>query len=174
MLDPEILRWCVATGQARVFWQAVYQVRKIVEPGAAALAAAQAGDGDIERIAQAYDAMRSVAPGTEAATQADLRFHLSILEASNNAFVRSFAVLIETALASTIHAQNARPGAFSRGVPLHGLVLEAIRKRDPEAARLASNDLLDDVYEAVEKADRGRGLHVAPRRLAARRGARSA
>lgn len=154
MLDPEILRWCVATGQAQSFWQAVYQVRKIVEPGAAALAAMQATDEGIERIAAAYAGMAKVTAGTEEATQADLRFHLSILEAANNAFMRSFAVLIETALASTIHAQNARPGAFSRGVPLHGLVLDAIRRRDPEAARVASNDLLDDVYEAVEKATR--------------------
>jgi len=156
MLDPDILRWCVATGQDKTFWQAVYQVRKIIEPGAAALAAAQANDGAIERIAAAYDAMSRVAPGSGDATQADLRFHLSILEASNNAFVRSFATLIETALASTIKAQNARPGAFARGLPLHGLVLDAIRRRDPEAARLASNDLLDDVYEAIDNAARKR------------------
>ena len=170
MLDPEILRWCVATGQAQAFWQAVYPVRKIVEPGAAALAAAQASAADVARIAAAYAAMAAVTPGTEDATRADLRFHLAILEASNNAFVRSFAVLIETALASTIHAQNARPGAFSRGVPLHGLVLDAIRRRDPEGARRASNDLLDDVYEAVEKAAR-KGAAVLPASLPARRAA---
>ena len=156
MLDPEILRWCIATGQDSTFWQAMYQVRKIVEPGAAALAAAQGTPRDVERIAAAYAAMVKAVPNTEDATGADLRFHLSILEASNNAFVRSFAVLIQTALASTINAQNARPGAYARGVPLHGLVLDAIRRRDPEAARRASNDLLDDVYEALDKATRKR------------------
>jgi DNA-binding FadR family transcriptional regulator len=168
MLDPEILRWCVVTGQAKAFWQSVYEVRKIVEPGAAALAAVQATERDIERIAAAYAEMSAVTAGTEEATQADLRFHLAILEASNNAFVRSFAVLIETALASTIHEQNARPGAFSRGVPLHRLVLEAIRSRDPEAARLASNDLLDDVYDAIGKAER-EGAAGPPVSLATRR-----
>lgn len=173
MLDPEILRWCIATGQDRRFWQAVYQVRKIVEPGAAALAAVQASARDIERIAEAYAAMSAVVPGTGDATEADLRFHLAILEASNNAFVRSFAVLIETALASTINAQNARPGAFARGVPLHGLVLDAIRRRDPEAARRASNDLLDDVYEAVDKATRRKGASAQLLPLPAARARRS-
>jgi DNA-binding FadR family transcriptional regulator len=163
MLDPENLRWFNATGQDKTLWQAMYQVPKIVEPGAAAFAAAQGSPRDVERIAAAYDAMLTATPSTEEATGADLRFHLSILEASNNAFVRSFAVLIETALASTINAQNARPGAYARGVPLHGLVLDAIRRKDPEAARLASNDLLDDVYEAVDKAARRKTVQLVRR-----------
>jgi DNA-binding FadR family transcriptional regulator len=171
MLDPEILRWCVAGGPTKAFWQSVYQVRKIIEPGAAALAALQGSDADVARIEAAYAGMSTAPSDIEAETRADLRFHLSILEASNNDFVRSFANLIETALASTIQAQNTRPGAFERGRPLHGLVLDAIKRRDPEGARRASLDLLDDVYEALDRARRATA--VRPRKAAPRATPRS-
>lgn len=163
MLDPEILRWCVTSGATRAFWHSVYEVRKIVEPGAAALAARDASLGDIDDIDAAYADMMAADPDTDAALQADLAFHLSILQASNNPFVRSFGALIETALASTIRAQNARAGAFARSRPLHGLVLEAIRERDPDNARRAANDLLDDVYDSLESSARrvAGGLRIA-------------
>jgi DNA-binding FadR family transcriptional regulator len=169
MLDPEILRWCVATGPTKAFTRSVYEVRKVIEPGAASIAATHASPQSIARIDEAFADM-SAAPGdSRQASEADLRFHLAILEATDNSFIRSFGVLIETALASTIQTQNARPGAFERSRPLHGAVLEAIRRRDPEGARVAMNNLLDDVVDATNSrrngnsgATRGRGRAAAP------------
>jgi DNA-binding FadR family transcriptional regulator len=150
MLDPEILRWHAETGAGKAFTHAVYDVRKIVEPGAAALAATRASVASIARIEAAFARMSAAPSGTQAASDADLLFHLSILDATDNDFLRSFGVLIETALALTIQRQNARPGAFDRSRPLHGVVLDAIRSRDPEGARAAMNNLLDDVVDALQ------------------------
>jgi DNA-binding FadR family transcriptional regulator len=150
MLDPEILRWHAETGAGKAFTHAVYDVRKIIEPGAAALAATRASVLSIARIDAAFAAMSAARSGSQAASDADLRFHLSILDATDNDFLRSFGALIETALALTIQRQNARPGAFDRSRPLHGVVLEAIRNRDPEGARMAMNNLLDDVVDALQ------------------------
>ncbi len=173
MLDPEILRWCVATGATRAFTQSVYEVRKIIEPNAAAIAARDATPQSIARIEAAYADMSDTDEDLSAASAADLRFHLAILEATNNVFLRSFGVLIETALAATIQSQNSRPGAFAMSKPLHGVVLEAIRAGDPQAAMIAMNNLLDDAVETLDLSRTGatqRARHAKRRPVAGRRG----
>ena len=67
MLDPEILRWCVATGPTKEFTRSVYEARKVIEPGAAAVAAGCASPEAVMRIDEAFADMSKAAPDSSAA-----------------------------------------------------------------------------------------------------------
>ena len=74
--------------------------------------------------------------GSEAAfAEADLRFHLLIVEASRNRLVAglmdAIRTLLERVLALTFHV----PGSPEAAIAMHRRILEAIAGGDPDAAR---------------------------------------
>ena len=61
------------------------ELRRIIEPGCAYLAAQRANKDQILEIEKALNDMESAAGKTEATVEADLRFHLAILDATHPA-----------------------------------------------------------------------------------------
>ena len=57
LLDPDVLYWMIQTRPAPEFVQTLMGMRRVFEPGAAALAAQAATDEQLAGIAQAYDGM---------------------------------------------------------------------------------------------------------------------
>src|ERR1700712_1840389 len=57
LLDPDVLYWLIQTRPAPEFVQTLMGVRRVFEPGAAALAAPAASAEQLAGIAQAYDGM---------------------------------------------------------------------------------------------------------------------
>lgn len=142
MLDEEVLRWCWS-GQDRAR-TAVHltQLRRIVEPAACEIVAAQAADADIAVIERAYRAMDAAGADPVAFAGPDLEFHRGILRATGNPFLISLGATIETALRLSFELSTRHPGAARKGLPLHRHVLEAIWARKPQEARLAMEHLL--------------------------------
>jgi DNA-binding FadR family transcriptional regulator len=81
----------------------------------------------------------------------DLRFHLSILEATNNPFLVSMGHVIESAIAFNIRLSVEFPHLRVQSVPLHRLVLERIEKGDPRGAQAAMVKLLQEAQEDIER-----------------------
>ena len=77
------------------------RLRQMVEPEAAALAAAGPSPATIEQIGAAYADMVRFKDGAGDLISADLRFHLGILNATDNHFVGAFGSRIYAALFST-------------------------------------------------------------------------
>ncbi len=144
MLDPDLLGWQMKSRPVAQLAADLFEIREIIEPAAAALAARRGEPAAIERIRCAYADMERLAPDYEAAIEPDLRFHLSILEATGNELLRPLGALIETALESSFRLTNSAPGATFNSLPRHAAVLEAILARDPQRARRAMKKLLDD------------------------------
>jgi DNA-binding FadR family transcriptional regulator len=86
LLDPEVLAWSFASEPSEAFIQGqLYELRMIVEPAAAALAAERRDDVQLERMRKALVLMESETLATEAGQAADRDFHDTVLEATGNA-----------------------------------------------------------------------------------------
>lgn len=148
MLDRDVLAWQMAALPPQVYLKAVQQVRKMLEPEVAALAAANRSAQQLGEIRAAFEGMRKAGAG-RASIEPDVRFHLGLLSAANNFLLTPFGIMIESALKNmfgytTIH--NARPDYF---LPRHEAVLRAVERGDARAAHRAMSLLLDDTDQTL-------------------------
>jgi DNA-binding FadR family transcriptional regulator len=150
-LDPVVLGWRGSDGTVRQSKDLgrsldhLMEVRRIIEPAAAALAAQRRTAKDLARITLAYKAMEQAGDAVQAFMDADLAFHVACLEAAQNEFLLPIAHAIRTELMSSMRVTNHDPDANQNIVlPLHRAIRDAIAARDPEAARLAMRHHLDD------------------------------
>jgi GntR family transcriptional repressor for pyruvate dehydrogenase complex len=123
------------------------EVREMLEPEIAALAATRADYEDLAAMRQALDAMDTAGPQSEAYIEADLDFHLALAEAAANPIVLS---LIDS-IVGLLREQRLRislvDGGQQRGQHYHKSILEAIERRDPQGARAAMQAHLWQVRE---------------------------
>jgi DNA-binding FadR family transcriptional regulator len=161
LLDPDVLAWRCATSPGPEFLLQLNQMREIIEPASAGLAAQQRTSAQLRRIEDAYAAM-DASTDIDAWVRADLDFHIGILDATNNPLLLPLGAMIASAL-ETLLGQSARcAGDFKIGLPDHRRVLDAIRCGEPAVASREMADLL--------AATRGRLMQPGKkRRTAARR-----
>jgi DNA-binding FadR family transcriptional regulator len=157
-LDRDVLAWHCAAMDRKQLLLSIQEMRRIFEPGAAALAAERRTEAQVARIATALEGM-SAARNAEEMVAPDVEFHLALLEAANNELLIPFGIIIEQALRQMFDytsRHNPRPLGV---IPLHAAVFEAVRKQRPDAARKAVVTLLrdtDSVITAVVPARRPR------------------
>jgi DNA-binding FadR family transcriptional regulator len=154
MFDSDVLAWHLAAAPTDGFVTDLFEVRRIIEPWAASLAAQRADVPKIARIHAAYEDMVRFQGKANDLLDADLRFHETILEATGNAFLVSFGALIESALRASFQISwsgSAHTPEYSLRRHLH--VAEAIRERKPQEAFALMSELLrsaiEDVHEAL-------------------------
>src|SRR3546814_19547095 len=87
MLDPDVLQWIFEFQPNDCLLESLFELRRVVEPEAAALAATRRTDDQVVRMGRALDAMQEHTLATEAGRQADQDFHAVLLEASGNPFL---------------------------------------------------------------------------------------
>lgn len=140
LLDADVMRWqTTARGNAGLLDE-LAEVRAVVEPAAARMAAERATDEDLAAMASALDAMVA-APDLEAGVEADLAFHRSLLTAAHNNFLLQIERVIAIGLAERDKLVHSA-GPTDDPVPSHRRVLDAIAAHDPVAAEAAMLDLL--------------------------------
>ncbi len=144
MLDPDVLSWLVTDESFEDYADHLFEVRRIIEPAAAAIAADRADSEAVSRIERAYADMVAAGEDIEAGVEPDLRFHQSVLKATGNEFLAPLGALIESALATSFRISSSYPGARLSSLPRHEAVIAAIRAGDAAAARAAMARLLDD------------------------------
>jgi len=152
MLDPDFLAWHLRASLTEGFVADLFQLRQMVEPQAAFLAAQSSDPAAVERIRAAYLDMERWKTGRGDLIGADLRFHQSILDATGNAFIGALGGLIHTALIGTF--KLGWRGVVIRDDRLHQhrAVLEAIETGDAAAARERMATLLQDSIDDVRRA----------------------
>ena len=123
------------------------ELRQVLEETAAGLAAVRATQEDLDAMASALDAMER--EGTEAETiEADLQFHCAVARATHN---RYFEIVIEP-LTHTFIQQIKLSNISNVGVELHRHIFEAIRERNPVAARQALRRLMKSTQADLRRA----------------------
>jgi GntR family transcriptional regulator, transcriptional repressor for pyruvate dehydrogenase complex len=113
------------------------EVREILEPDIAALAAARADEQHLATMREAIAVMDRTPPDPDAYIEADLDFHLSLAEAVDNPFILSLLDSIVGLLREQRMKIFSVEGGPERGQYHHKRILEAIERHDPDAAREA-------------------------------------
>jgi GntR family transcriptional regulator, transcriptional repressor for pyruvate dehydrogenase complex len=131
----------------------LFEVRRILEGEAAALAASRRTKAQIERMRQIVAEMEQGLASEERFIMADLRFHLAVAEATKNRVIvhlmNAIRSLLQRSLSSSYHIK----GSPERAVEMHRLILEAIGERHPEGAR----QLMQEHVARVERDIRSAG-----------------
>lgn len=142
LLDPDVVSWIFSGDPDLRLLNALFELRTIVEPAAAALAAARRSKEQLRALRDALDVMATASLAVEAGRRADRSFHSVLLEASGNPFLASLTSGIAAAVSwTTVFKQRAAP--LSRDPqPDHLRVYDAVQRRDPAAARAAMTDLV--------------------------------
>jgi DNA-binding FadR family transcriptional regulator len=143
LLDGDVIAWHRPEHprMRRIFAETT-ELRAVMEPSAAALAAQRATDEQRHTILTAARDMRPDLADIQALFDADCRFHVTILEATQNQVIRQMRQIILTMLRvsyeyGVMHPEN---GPVTREG--HIVVAEAITRRDGPAARDAMAAML--------------------------------
>lgn len=142
LLDPQVLAWMFEGEVSREFLLDLFELRMVVEPAAAELAAQRRDGDDLARMEQALEEMARHGLGAPEGRSADQRFHKAILEATRNQALITLTSTIAAAVSwTTIFKQ--RNGEPRRDpMPDHRAVHLAIANGDAPAARAAMTELV--------------------------------
>lgn len=126
------------------------EVREILEPEIAALAATRARAEHIAALRQAVAIMDDALDDAEKFIEADLDFHLALAEATQNALIRVLTDSIVDLLREQRSLIFRVAGGPERGQYHHKRILAAVIKRDAAAARAAMRAHLRQVRKDSE------------------------
>ena len=152
VLDPDVIAWRLAGGVDDQFVGDILELRRAIEPEAAALAAVRATADERARMRDANRRMNAaMIEGTGGYLAADLEFHETILLATRNQFFAALAPAVGSLLhvsfrLSINSRETARPA-----MELHDAVLAAIDAGDADAARRAVLVIIDQARSDIER-----------------------
>ena len=141
MLDGDVMRWRSAGPPDLTLLENLDEVRGIVEPAAAKLAAARATDDDLRALDDALTRMAGADGEATEVIDADLAFHRALLAATHNPLLVEMQRIIANGLAQRDQVVH-NAGPTDDPVPSHRSVADAIRSRDASAAEQAMRDLV--------------------------------
>ncbi|WP_343926092.1 FadR/GntR family transcriptional regulator [Rhodoglobus aureus] len=144
LLDGDVMTWRSEGVPDALLVLELSEVRQVLEPAAARLAAVRRSDEECAEIQAAMSALAATFASTEAEShvKADLVFHRAVLAASGNELLARFEVVLEPAL----HARNEL--AFENETTTHFLdshqaVVTAIVAQDADGAHAAMQLLMN-------------------------------
>ncbi len=150
LLDADVMTWRAENGVSVDLLQQLDELRRIIEPAAARLAARNRTDDDLlalqealERMAHVYQQHRTTQLSSlPEHVQADIAFHAALLRATGNELVAHMDFMLKPIL-------NLRDSSIPDGkqselfLDTHQTVYQAIEASDPVAAERAMLALLD-------------------------------
>lgn len=143
LLDPDVLAWAFAGEPDIAFVRGLFELRGIVEPAAAALAAERRDRADLAVMKESLAAMRRHTLATEAGRAADREFHNAVLQATRNDALVVLSASIGAAVSWTTQFKQRTRSLPRNPIPDHVRVYEAIAASDPAAANAAMRKLVD-------------------------------
>src|SRR5947209_723202 len=129
LLDPDVLAWLTEDGLDPEFLRSMFEVRLIIEPAAARLAAERATPDELAALEAAFEAMAAAAD--EAAyLEADVRYHAMLVAATHNdhlvQLVAAFGPALQTGLRVATRHGWEWPDFLEYSIGPHREVIEAV------------------------------------------------
>jgi GntR family transcriptional regulator, galactonate operon transcriptional repressor len=162
LLDPDVIRWQFAGRDDDWIFNDLAELRGIIEPAAAGLAALRRTEDDLVALDTALALMAAAARGEGDAVDADLSFHRAVLTATHNELLIRTEIVLEPGLAARDHVVHAAV-EDDDPTPAHAAVLDAIRDGDPHRAVSAASALLAKSLLDLDRI-RGETTPTPPRR----------
>lgn len=142
LLDPDVLQWSFASTPDDQFVRDLFDLRLILEPAAAALAASNRDSHQLTLMARALEKMARYGLATSEGLSADQCFHDILFKATGNALLANLSSSISAAVrwTTSFKYRNYPP---RDPLPLHRDVFEALLSADPQAAKQAMATLVE-------------------------------
>jgi DNA-binding FadR family transcriptional regulator len=152
LFDPRLIRWRLAGPDRERQLRSLGELRRAVEPVAAALAAGHADDDQCARLAAAAAGMAASGRDLAAYLAHDVAFHQVLLQASGNDMFAGLASVVGEVLTGRTehHLMPATPEPAA--IRMHAEVAAAVAARDPEAAERSMRAILAEATQAIEAA----------------------
>lgn len=131
------------------------EVREMMEPEIAALAAERADGEDLAAMRESFEVMENAKRDPEAFIEADLDFHLALAEAAANPIILSLIDSIVGLLREQRMGIFQVEGGPERGQYHHKKILDAVEHRDAAGAREAMKAHMRQVREDSRRARGG-------------------
>ncbi len=156
MLDPDVLSWHADPETATPeFLLALLEIRRIVEPKAAELAAVRATREDVAAILAAYDEMQRYQEDSGQRVSADIKLHVAILAASHNPFISHFKHAVATYLKAHFKiGWEADKEKLNADLELHHDIAWSIARGKAKSAYINTVRMLNSGRVRVEAAER--------------------
>jgi GntR family transcriptional repressor for pyruvate dehydrogenase complex len=131
----------------------LFEVRRMLEAEAAALAAARRSIGDLDLMHEATDEMERSLESAAEFVAADIRFHLVLAEATGNRLLLHLMQAIRERLTEMFGTVYRFPGGPERSIAQHRLITQAIEAEDGERARHLMTDHITRVEQELAQLD---------------------
>jgi GntR family transcriptional regulator, galactonate operon transcriptional repressor len=167
LLDPDIMLWREADGPDPQLLSELEEIRQMLEPVAARLAAERGSQDMLAAMDDALSVMDRRDQDVSVYIEADLDFHRSMAAASGNELLERLAALLVPAQRSRdLIVYSSDRDHERRFVGEHRDVLLAIRAGDPDAAERAMKLLLEaaaaDTAALLEDSEASTGNRATP------------
>lgn len=142
LLDPDVVAWrSTGTLDAR-FVADLLELRRVIEPSAARLAAERATAEDLDAIRTALAHMAEATAGRGEYIPADLAFHAAVLDACHNQFLQQMQSALAVIQRTSFTLSTRLPGSAAASMPMHEALADAIAQGDPATAERATLALI--------------------------------
>ncbi|MEO0368384.1 MAG: FadR/GntR family transcriptional regulator [Pseudomonadota bacterium] len=149
LFDADVLRWIRDSNPSLELLREFTELRVAMEPEAALLAAQRQNLEKIAVIGDCLEQMKLAESGLADPLEADIQFHLSILDASENRFFMQLGRIIDTTLRVSIRFTNRRTGVRAASYDDHKRIFDAISDKSGEAAFQASKHLMVEALRTI-------------------------
>lgn len=147
LLDPDVLGWAFAGAPDVAFVRSLFELRGIVEPAAAGLAAQRRDRADLKAMKDALTGMRRHSLANEEGRAADRDFHNAILRATRSDALIVLSASIGAAVNWTTQFKQRARALPRNPIPDHVRVYDAIAAQDVDGATAAMRALVDLALE---------------------------
>lgn len=151
-LDPMVLAWAFEGEPNINFVRGLFELRSVVEPAVARLAAERRDKDDIKALKTALAGMRRHTLATEAGRAADRDFHDALIFATHNETFVALSASIGAAVNWTTQFKQRQRALPRDPVPDHTRVFDAVVAGDAHAAEEAMNALVSLALEDTRSA----------------------
>ena len=143
LLDPDVLAWAFMGEPDEQLIRSLFELRLIMEPAAAGLAATRRDRDDLKAMKDGLVGMRRHSLATDQGRLADRQFHDAILQATRNDALIALSASIGAAVSWTTQFKQRSRALPRNPIPDHAAVYDAIAAGDSDAASAAMRVLVD-------------------------------
>ncbi|MDR3437388.1 FadR/GntR family transcriptional regulator [Telmatospirillum sp.] len=138
LFDPDVVGWHASSATIdKHFVADLMELRRVIEPAAARLAAQKASDEDRQTIRTAFSRMVDSAGVNERYVPADLAFHNAILTACHNQFLWQMHSALSVILRTSFVISSRVPQGPRKSLSLHEDLCAGIENGNADAAEQA-------------------------------------
>jgi GntR family transcriptional repressor for pyruvate dehydrogenase complex len=127
----------------------IFEARRVLEVGAAGLAAERATDQHLAAMAEELTEMYASFNEPQRYLIHDIRFHRAVADASGNPILATLMEMVSAVMYERRRQTVEQATDFKQSAALHHRIYRAIRSRDPEQARAAMSEHLSLARRAL-------------------------